>query len=354
MGVSAIAGAGPFAVTLAWQNAGGAGSFVNYNTPSIQNVAVITSPNYLYNVAYAAAATTNNALGAVISSVSGTGGVTNATGLAITATAHSTGTSTGLNVTAGGGSTNYAALFNGGRVGIGNVAPSTGLDLSSDLATRELNYAAAIPASSNDMNFDAAGNLISLVRLASAAAPFTITGFAGGQNGKLLTIYNATGQTLSVAHQSASSVAANRIITGTGATVLIPSGGSVDFKYSPTDARWFIASLNDLSQLAGMFVNYNTPSVQNTAIITSPNYLFNVAYAASATTNNALGAVISSVGGTSGITNATGLAITATANSTGISTGLNVTAGGGGTNYAALFNGGKVGIGNVALIRVSM
>ena len=128
LGVSAIAGAGPFAVTLAWQNAS-SGSFVNYNTPSIQNTAVITSPNYLYNVAYAAAATTNNALGAVISSVSGTGGNSNATGLAVTATANGTGTSKGLNVTVGGGTTNYAALFNGGNVGIGQAAPTQLLEV---------------------------------------------------------------------------------------------------------------------------------------------------------------------------------------------------------------------------------
>ncbi len=345
---SAVSGAGPFAVTLSWAAAAAAGSYVNYNTASVQNTAVITSPNYLFDVAYAASATANNALGAIISSSSGTSAATNATGLAVTATANGAGTSTGLNVTAGGGTTNYAALFNGGRVGIGNAAPATGLDLSSDFATRELNYATAMPASSNDVNFDASGNLISLVRIANAAAPFTITGFAGGRNGKMLTVYNATGQALSIANQSASSVAANRVITGTAANVVLQSGSSVDFKYSPTDARWFIASLNDLSQLPGMFVNYNTATAQNTAVITSANYLYNIAYAASATTNNALGALITSASGTSGATNATGLGIVSTANGAGTSTGLNVNVSGGTTNYAALFNGGNVGIGQTA------
>jgi hypothetical protein len=244
--------------------------------------------------------------------------------------------------------TEQMRLTSAGKLGIGNNAPNTSLDVSKDFATREYNYSTSMPASSNDMNFDGSGNQTALVRVATAAAGFTLTGLAGGQNGKLLTLYNASGQQMSIANQSASSIAANRFITGTGATLIVPSGGSVNLGYSPTDSRWFVNSINDVSLLTGNYVNYNTASVQNAAVITSPNYLFNTAYAASATANNALGAVITSASGTSAATNATGLTVTATANGAGTSTGLNVTAGGGTTNYAALFNGGNVGIGQSA------
>src|SRR5205085_9330075 len=115
------------------------------------------------------------AAGAVISSV---GGATNrsATGLSLTATATGTGTSTGLTVAASGGASNYAATFTSGRVGVGNAAPNTGLDVTNDLATREYNYTTAIVISLNDANFDGLGNLMSFVRVSSSATAFTITG----------------------------------------------------------------------------------------------------------------------------------------------------------------------------------
>jgi hypothetical protein len=227
-----------------WQNSAAGGSYVNYATTTPQNTAVITAANYLFNVAYAASATTNNALGAVITSTSGTSGVTNATGLTISSTANSTGTSTGLSVSANGGSANYAALFTNGNVGVGTSTPNASVDIAKDLATREYNYSTSISGTQNNVNFDGAGNAISMVRIQTATAPFSITGLAGGVNGKHLTVYNGSTQTMTIVNQSALSTATNRLVTGTVANLTLPSTGSANFIYSAQESRWICYAIS--------------------------------------------------------------------------------------------------------------
>lgn len=52
-----------------------------------------------------------------------------------------------------------------------------------------------------------------VIRAEASAGGATITGITGGVDGRLLTIYNASGESLSFLHDSASSAAANRIYT---------------------------------------------------------------------------------------------------------------------------------------------
>jgi len=66
--------------------------------------------------------------------------------------------------------------------------------------------------------------------LMSADAPRTITGFAGGVDGRVLCIL-ATDHTISIEHDSVSSAAGNRIVTPTGATVDVASPSSAQFVY---------------------------------------------------------------------------------------------------------------------------
>ncbi|MBS1902257.1 MAG: hypothetical protein JSS75_00960 [Bacteroidetes bacterium] len=144
-------------------------------------------------------------------------------------------------------SQNNASFFwdnSNSRLGIGTSSPNTSVDIVKDFATREYNYSTSISGSNNNVNFDGSGNLFGMVRIASASAAFTLTSIAGPQNGKRITIYNASSQSMTLANQSSASgaTAANKIITGTGADVTIPSGGTANLLYSATDSRWVVMS----------------------------------------------------------------------------------------------------------------
>lgn len=77
----------------------------------------------------------------------------------------------------------------------------------------------------------------STVRYTGAGAA-DITGFAGGTNGKLLVLHNASSYTLTLQNNSSSSLAANRIITGTGSAFVMSAGTSALLQYDSTSALW--------------------------------------------------------------------------------------------------------------------
>jgi hypothetical protein len=85
----------------------------------------------------------------------------------------------------------------------------------------------ATTGSQNDVNFGAA----SLYRLTGASAQ-TITGIAGGSDGRQLTLVNA-GSNAAVLknNDTADSSASNVIITGTGTDLTLPVGGSITLIY---------------------------------------------------------------------------------------------------------------------------
>ena len=162
----------------------------------------------------------------------------------------STSNNIGLNVNVSGATNtvnNIAALFNGGDVGIGNTQPAVSLDVSNDFATREYNYTTSVAGTINNVNFDGLNNQMAMVRIQTATAPFLITGIVGGANGKHLTIYNGSTQSMTIVNQSASSTAANRLVTGTIANIPVPSTGSANFIYSNQEQRWVCYAVSGVS-----------------------------------------------------------------------------------------------------------
>ncbi|MDO8611532.1 MAG: hypothetical protein Q7R32_01755 [Dehalococcoidia bacterium] len=80
----------------------------------------------------------------------------------------------------------------------------------------------------------------SFLRIAGPTAAFSISGIAGGFDGKRLTIYNPTGHVMTITNEDAASVAANRIITMTGGARATTAAGVVELIYSATDSRWLV------------------------------------------------------------------------------------------------------------------
>lgn len=92
----------------------------------------------------------------------------------------------------------------------------------SQIAANQNNYALSVGANH--------------IRLASDAAR-TITGFVA-EAGSSVTLHNVGSFPITVAHESTSSVAANRVISPTGADIAIPANSSITLTYDVTTARW--------------------------------------------------------------------------------------------------------------------
>lgn len=102
-----------------------------------------------------------------------------------------------------------------------------------DLINGEETTPAQITANQND--YDPGDN--TFLRLNTDASR-TITGFSQGETGKNLYVLNVGSNDLVLANQSASSAAANRIITGYGANLTIPSDGAARLWYDSTTTKW--------------------------------------------------------------------------------------------------------------------
>lgn len=121
------------------------------------------------------------------------------------------------------------------KVGIGNTAPSTRLDVAGDVAHRESVFN-IVSISNSFINIGES----SFVRLTGAPFNFNIGGLATFANGKIVTLYNATPfdatfpNCLPVAGTSG-------IITG-GGNLVVRDSGSVTLQYSSIAQKWIVIS----------------------------------------------------------------------------------------------------------------
>src|SRR4029079_19459635 len=86
---------------------------------------------------------------------------------------------------------------------------------------------------------DVAINVASLYVLDTSGAAQTITGIAAGRDGQLLTLVNGDAAlAVTIANNSGSSSAANRITTGTGSDVTLAAGASITLVYDTNASLW--------------------------------------------------------------------------------------------------------------------
>lgn len=111
-------------------------------------------------------------------------------------------------------------------------------------ATLVLKEAALPLANGANNDVDVSGG--DLLVISGPTSAFSITGLAGGTAGKQVIIHNQTSQRMTIARESSSSVAANRILTGTGSDIQTAAGtgttGSVTLTYSAILSRWIVSS----------------------------------------------------------------------------------------------------------------
>ena len=115
-----------------------------------------------------------------------------------------------------------------------STLPNTTLDVNGSVAFREgtaLNL-------TNPINDNVALGNFSLFRITGATAPFAITGFTNGVDGRILTLINATSQILTLPHQGTSS-AANQINTG-GTSIDLAANGVAILVYNFSLSKWIL------------------------------------------------------------------------------------------------------------------
>jgi hypothetical protein len=125
------------------------------------------------------------------------------------------------------------------------------------LSTRQLVTPFIALAVVNGANNNLAIPAATFFRISDPTAAFSITGILTGNalynatptlvyaalDGQQVVLYNATANAMTIANQSASSTAPNRIITNTGADIVTTGSGAVTLVYSQVDARWIVISV---------------------------------------------------------------------------------------------------------------
>ena len=145
----------------------------------------------------------------------------------------------------GGGTNTTLVTVDGTNNNVGLSIPggngtASKLDINGDLALRE-GTAIAVAAGANALTL--AGEN-SHYRLTGAAGAFNINTIAGGNDGQLLTLINATGQTMTLNNNNA----ADGILTGNGVNMVSNGTGnsSVTMMYNATLARWVVTSASGM------------------------------------------------------------------------------------------------------------
>jgi hypothetical protein len=99
----------------------------------------------------------------------------------------------------------------------------------------------------NGMNNNLNIGAHTFIQLGGANGAFSISGIAGGTSGKIVIIYNSTGQAMTLSNNDPLSVVGNRIFNGTNQNYVTPNGAAFDVVtliYSTAKNGWLIVSHN--------------------------------------------------------------------------------------------------------------
>lgn len=129
-------------------------------------------------------------------------------------------------------------VFGQTGLGIDASTPAAKLDVNGDLALR-IGSVACTNGSNNNVSIGG----VSFVRVSGPSSAFSITGIAGGVNGKVVILYNSTAVDMTIGNQNASSTTANRIICSDNVDAVVKQKGTAMLIYSSTDSRWILVSV---------------------------------------------------------------------------------------------------------------
>lgn len=138
------------------------------------------------------------------------------------------------------GTTDRLVIDTTGKVGIGLSTPLQTADINGSIAYRFGNVSCV-----NGANQDLAIPATTYVRSTGPSAAYNIGGFASGTDGRSLLLVNTVAQQLTINNLDAGSSASNRILTLTGANVVLRAGTSfASFIYDSTGGNWILVATN--------------------------------------------------------------------------------------------------------------
>lgn len=154
----------------------------------------------------------------------------------------STGTAyrVGINDSTGALTTDEDLMYRNGGIGFGfgtkSLADSAINTDSLDIAT-QINFRVGASYTTGGTQSNVSTATSSHI-YSNFSGTTTFTGFSGGYEGKVLFVTNGPTGTIAFANESASSTAANRIVTGFAATVTCLTSRTFMFVYDATNSRW--------------------------------------------------------------------------------------------------------------------
>jgi hypothetical protein len=125
-----------------------------------------------------------------------------------------------------------------GNVGIGTTTPDAKLDVNGDFSL-----------SKRVFNTGIVGTFHNLITQNSSVIKYfnssnvTITGLAGGTDGKIIMLFASPTSTIILKHANTGSLSGNRIITVNSGDLTIPGGGSVTLMYDVDGSVWRIVAV---------------------------------------------------------------------------------------------------------------
>lgn len=177
----------------------------------------------------------------------------NVTGLA-------SGLSGSLVIADGAGNQRINTITNG-NLGIATTSPNTVFDVNGNVAYREGTALSLANGTNSDITIDTN----SFFRISGPTLAFSITGLAGGADGKILTLYNTTSQLMTITND-AISTAENRIYTIIGTDIIVPAGTNViQLQYNASVSRWIVINGHNHT------LSWNT--IGNTSTVVGTNFM---------------------------------------------------------------------------------
>jgi len=131
--------------------------------------------------------------------------------------------------------TERTRLTGAGRLGIGNIIPNTMLDLKGAQALRAASLVLSSGSNDNILIGDTSN-----YRATGPSGDFTVTGFQGGYDGKILRLFNATTGRMTIAHQSPGSTDTCRIFNPELKDIKLADSGAIDLMYDADMHRWVV------------------------------------------------------------------------------------------------------------------